>query len=89
LKACSSELDGQEEARQGVGLAVGATALPDALGCGGEAGDGEVGVEVLSELGDHPIGVNGPGVHPVHGPFLRLGDHRGAEGVDGPGDEPE
>lgn len=109
--------DGEDEARQRLVRAVGAAALPQALGaCGrgggrggggrrgvllgrsgcngggvlagggaGEECDGEVGVEVLPELGDHPIGPDGPGVHPVElARVVRaLGDDGGAEGVDG------
>jgi len=93
--------EGEEEARQRVGGAVGAAALPHALGGGGdgdggEACDGEVGVEVLAELGDHPIGAHGPGVHPVAPPLVALGDDGGGGGggggderVDGARDEAE
>lgn len=85
--------EGEDEAREGVCRAVGASALPDApalIGGGGggelEAGDGEVGVEVLAELGDHPVvGAHGPGVHPVAGAAAAaLGDDGGGpQGVDG------
>ncbi|CAN6186248.1 unnamed protein product [Urochloa humidicola] len=82
----------EDEARERVGFAVGAVALPEALG-GGEAGDGEVGVEVLAELGDHPIGAHRPGVHPVRTTccwcWRPLGDDGGAEGVDGARGEDE
>ncbi|KAE8792122.1 hypothetical protein D1007_33275 [Hordeum vulgare] len=81
-------LEGEDEAGEGVASAVGAAALPDALGGGGggEARDGEVGVEVLAQLGDHPIAAHRPGVHPVGLGGLvvhALGDDGGAEGVDG------
>ncbi|CAN6176744.1 unnamed protein product [Urochloa humidicola] len=85
----------EDEARERVGFAVGAVALPEALGGGGggEAGDGEVGVEVLAELGDHPIGAHRPGVHPVRTTccwcWRPLGDDGGAEGVDGARGEDE
>ena len=60
-------------------------------GGAGEEGDGEVGVEVLPELRDHPIGSHGPGVHPVElARVVRaLGDDGGPEGVDGARGEDE
>jgi hypothetical protein len=82
---CVSECE--DEARERVCCPVGSAALPDAL-AGGEAGDGEVGVEVLSQLG--------PGVHPVHTggdpPLVggrSLGDDGGSEGVHGARHEAE
>jgi hypothetical protein len=90
---CVSECE--DEARERVCCPVGSAALPDAL-AGGEAGDGEVGVEVLSQLGDHPIRAHGPGVHPVHTggdpPLVggrSLGDDGGSEGVHGARHEAE
>lgn len=74
---------------------VGTAALPDAALAGvcEEAGDGEVGVEVLPELRDHPIRTHRPRVHPVAAPVLAgaLGDDgAGAwQGVHGVGDEGE
>ncbi|KAJ1292553.1 hypothetical protein BS78_02G400600 [Paspalum vaginatum] len=74
----------EDESREGVCGLVGAAALPaDAL-LVGEAGDGEVGVEVLAQLGDYPIGAHGPGVHPVVSAAHPFGDDGGgAQGVDG------
>jgi len=88
------EGEDEDEAWQRVCCPVGSAALPDALalGGGGEAGDGEVGVEVLPQLGDEPIRAHGPGVHPVHTcRSLSLGDHGGAaaQGVDGARHEAE
>lgn len=61
-----------------------------AVGLGGEAGDGEGGVEVLADLGDYPIG-DGPGVDPGDGAgrVEALGEDGGAEGGDAVRDEAE
>lgn len=75
---------------------TGDAALPDAgqtAGAGSgrnnlagivDASDGEGGVEVLSDLSDHPIS-DGPGVDPgnVAGGVAALDDDGGAEGGDG------
>lgn len=81
---------------------TGDAALPDAgqtAGAGSgrnnlagivDASDGEGGVEVLSDLSDHPIS-DGPGVDPgnVAGGVAALDDDGGAEGGDGLRNESE